>query len=344
MNRACLVTFLIGSLTFSLGMSGGTCNVDVGDVDLDVNQLGGDGGEPSPGGDPAPGGGVQTSLARRFGHAMTYDASRQEIVLFGGGTGGAFAGDETWAWDGSEWSQKSPDNKPSPRSFHAMAFDSARNVVVLFGGRDPGESFNDTWEWDGADWTRRTPAAVPPRLSSGQCAMAYDAARQVSVLCAGGTWEWDGANWIERTSSCPDEVMAYDAARQEVVAFGRQTWTWDGADWTERTPTTSPPERFRGVRVGSRHAMAYDSTRNVVVLFGGNDGAYLDDTWEWDGSNWSQQVRTDHPFKRIGHAMAYDSLSSVVVLFGGAHTGADGPETSNETWLWDGTTWHQRTP
>jgi hypothetical protein len=37
-------------------------------------------------------------------HAMTYDAARERVVLFGGGTGA----DELWEWDGARWTQVLP--------------------------------------------------------------------------------------------------------------------------------------------------------------------------------------------------------------------------------------------
>jgi hypothetical protein len=70
----------------------------------------------------------------RVGHAMTYDAGRQRVVLFGGDSlGGTLFGD-TWEWDGENWTQVQ-DIGPSARAFHAIAHDSSRNRIVLFGGR-----------------------------------------------------------------------------------------------------------------------------------------------------------------------------------------------------------------
>ena len=40
-----------------------------------------------------------TSPAARLQHAMTYDAARQQVVLFGGANATYFG--DTWAWDGS---------------------------------------------------------------------------------------------------------------------------------------------------------------------------------------------------------------------------------------------------
>src|SRR5580704_17181410 len=71
----------------------------------------------------------------REGHAMAYDSAHGQVVLFGGDTGtvNAFLND-TWVWDGTTWTQKSPQNSPPARYQHAMAYDSAHGQVVLFGG------------------------------------------------------------------------------------------------------------------------------------------------------------------------------------------------------------------
>ena len=112
--------------------------------------------------------------ARRY-HAMAYDAARQQILLYGGlvNSGGL---DDTWVWNGMNWTQHKLSTNPMRRRAHAMAYDAARQQVVLFGGCLSG---TDTWMWDGKNWTDVTPKApkVSPSARLGH-AMAYDAARQ----------------------------------------------------------------------------------------------------------------------------------------------------------------------
>jgi len=226
-----------------------------------------------------------TSPPYRYSHAMTYDAARQRVVLFGGYTHLVpFDLSDTWEWDGKNWTQAKPTTSPPARHSSAMVYDSARQRVVLFGGYDsvntgPG-ILGDTWEWDGKNWTQIKPTTSPP--ARGALAMAYDAARQRVVLFGGG----DGRGYLT------------------------DTWEWDGKNWTQIKPTTSPSAR-------RHHAMAFDSARNRVVLFGGyHSSGYLADTWEWDGKNWTQAKPTTSPSARYSHAMAYDSRGRTV-LFGG---------------------------
>jgi len=117
-----------------------------------------------------------TSPPARWGHAMAYDAVRQQIVLFGGFANG-YLGD-TWTWDGTTWTEHRVAS-PSPRYRAAIAYDAARGNVVLFGGWSGAAcdvdvytcpAMGDTWTWDGTAWTDRTPRGAvspPPPATSG---------------------------------------------------------------------------------------------------------------------------------------------------------------------------------
>jgi hypothetical protein len=88
--------------------------------------------------------------------AMVYDSTRGVMVLFAGFSQapGQFVFDDTWEWDGTDWTQVSPPTSPSARDSHGMAFDSRRGVAVLFGGcphkvcdLSAPDFLSDTWEW-----------------------------------------------------------------------------------------------------------------------------------------------------------------------------------------------------
>lgn len=210
--------------------------------------------------------------------AMTYDAVRREIVLFGGAGPAMF--NYTWVYRGTTWQRVYPKTSPPARAGHAMAYDAARRRVVLFGGQDRWGARNDTWEWDGSNWTQRITVMSPP--SRYDHAMAFDAARGRLVLFGG----FGGA--------CFDD-----------------TWVWLANTWI-RKPTTLMPRACRG------HAMAYDSRRQRIVLFGGHDGLQsLGHHWEWDGSAWAQRVMSVQPPARAFAAMAYHAAAQRMVLYGG---------------------------
>jgi hypothetical protein len=90
--------------------------------------------------------------------------------------------------------------------------------------------------------------------------------------------------------------------------------------------------------------MAYDAAHGQVVLFGGTDSTgYRNDTWVWNGMTWTQKTPANSPPLRSCQAMAYDAARREVVLFGG-YDSDDATRDRNDTWVWDGTNWTQKTP
>ncbi|MBK8975885.1 MAG: hypothetical protein IPM29_08150 [Planctomycetes bacterium] len=184
----------------------------------------------------------------RFGHAMAYDGTRGRVVMFGGRTrsGPVFLND-TWEWDGINWTPFTPAHSPSARMGHAMAFDPVSGRVLLFGGLPLGGPVaDDTWEWDGVDWSRLAPAHAP--TARMQATIATDLARSRIVLYGGydgtdlvDTAEWDGSDW--RILAVPVHpalpvlpAMATGPGGRHVVLFGgedtssiarAETW-WNG--------------------------------------------------------------------------------------------------------------------
>jgi uncharacterized protein (TIGR03437 family) len=292
----------------------------------------------------------KTSPPARDYQAMAYDSVANHVVMFGGYANSNFTElSDTWEYDGTNWTQQSPQTNPPERFQFAIAYDSTHQQTVIFGGQNPG-LLNDTWLWNNTNWTQAKPAANPPgRLGH---AMVYDSAHGQVVLFGGqgnagmvfnDTWVWDGTNWTQKSpqTSPPARnyhVMAYDSAHGQVVLFGgsdtngnifNDTWVWDGTNWTQKSPQTSPPSlQFAG--------MAFDAAHSQVVMFGGVVGSVFtgsstNQTWLWDGTNWTQQTPSASPPARQGLAMAFDSLHNQVVMFGGYST-----NYANDTWTWQG--------
>ena len=190
------------------------------------------------------------SPAARFGFGMAYDAARSKTVLFGGGNGqGDQVFNDTWEWDGTNWTKMNPLHSPPGREFFAMAYDAARQTTVLFGGLTPtGGILADTWLWNGSDWIQQAPLSSPSQRSGAS--MVYDSAHQQTLLFGG----------VASGESSADA----------------ETWVWDGTNWTERTAYISPSARFG-------YAMTFDPVHQQPVLFGGEDHNtnLQSDTWEW---------------------------------------------------------------
>ncbi len=228
----------------------------------------------------------------RFGHAASVDAGGARVILFGGAANGGVLQGDTWAWDGTSWSNlTSTSTGPVARQGHALALDPTRGRVVLFGGRGDAGLLDDTWTWDGAAWTTVVPATRPPGRSGH--ALAYDPDLDRVVLF-GGT---DGM--IERSD----------------------TWLWDGATWVEVVPVEQPD-----ARVG--HTLVFDPQRRQVVLFGGRAGATdLLDTWAFTSSTWEFLGTQASPPARSGHAATWDTRRGELVIMGGRAA-----SVLNDTW------------
>ncbi|HEY5240469.1 MAG TPA: kelch repeat-containing protein [Polyangiaceae bacterium] len=92
-----------------------------------------------------------------------------KLVMFGGDTlppsyGDWLSVDETWVWDGTDWTQEQPAQSPDPRSFAGMA--AAGGEILLFGGGKFGGDYAapaGTWTWDGAAWTEHPGGGPSPR-------------------------------------------------------------------------------------------------------------------------------------------------------------------------------------
>jgi hypothetical protein len=234
----------------------------------------------------------------REGHVMSYDSARGRTVLFGGYRTSGVVND-TWEWNGEEWTPVVPNTSPPSLYDAGMAFDEASGVTILFGGNySSGVYSNETWEWDGENWEKLVPPTSPsPR---GRFSLVYDKEREVIVLVGGiSTSEFD------------------------------ETWEWDGDNWNLVASGNAP-------QPATNYSLAYDEDRGVTVLFGGiSISARVGDTWEWDGSSWIKQESDPNISARVNAPMTYDATQHKVILFGG--DAPDG-HLADDTWTYGSTT------
>ena len=107
---------------------------------------------------------------------MAFDG--QNVVLFGGFGSQGWLND-TWVWDGINWTRKPAFTAPSPRVGHGMTFDGQE--LILFGDA------SDTWLWNGSQWSQVFPEPSP--IPGGKGGLVWDAVRQNAVFYDGsGTW------------------------------------------------------------------------------------------------------------------------------------------------------------
>lgn len=232
-----------------------------------------------------------SSPTARARAAMVFDRARGNIVLFGGNTGGATGfSSQTWTYDGTTWTQRTPATVPLGRYGAAMAYDQGRDVVVMFGGFVQSGSDNaEVWEWNGSNWTQRTWSGFAPQ-ARGAHRMVFDEALGETLLFGGyrtpaqttlaDCWSWNGTAWTQRAAgpgSLCDQAFAYDPTRQRAILQGglnivgstvttlSATWEWDGAGWTQRSTAVTPSAR-------SSSANDFDPINRRLIVGGGITG------------------------------------------------------------------------
>jgi hypothetical protein len=269
----------------------------------------------------------------RYGSVMATDPVRKRVLLFGGylspGLFGQVAND-SWEWDGSDWTQRFPVNAPTPRAFSAMAWCAASGRLVLYGGGGFGGGTADTWEWSGSDWVALQGATGPPPLA-GHGMAAERTSGGVLMLAASSTWLWSGSAWSQITGTQPTPQLGkpttthgprariwYSALEGRYPTLA-ETWEWTpSGGWVVR----AAEERFLG-GVG-----AYDAARDETVFV-------------TPLASMRTVVRTEEGYRlmqppvsppsRTNFALVYHSGRRQILLYGG--------NGKNDLWAWDGATW-----
>jgi len=169
----------------------------------------------------------------RFWHSMIYDSNRQRIVLFGGGDpDNAIYLNDTWDYDGSDWTPvTTPVSPPPPDVLAAMAYDAGRGQTVLT--FEDGSLHLATWEYDGSTWTEVDTPTSP--LGRWGHSMVYDSFNQHVMLFGGYSPHYASGSSLN------------------------DTWKYDGNDWTRiATPHTPTP--------GDQQAMSPGTIDGRIVL------------------------------------------------------------------------------
>ncbi len=127
-------------------------------------------------------------------------ASAAAALLFGGSSSNCDGGlcNDTWTFDGTQWTQEAPAVSPPPRASHVAAYDNRRGEVVLFGGNGADGALADTWAFRAGVWRDAAPAHAPPARFDG--AFAADTVRGRLFFFGGiqgvsathDLWEWRG--------------------------------------------------------------------------------------------------------------------------------------------------------
>lgn len=261
---------------------------------------------------------------RYFG-SMAYDQQRQVTVLYGGLSPTFFGAnylDDTWEWDGTNWTQVTTANSPGSYLGNpgvgeiCMAYDLVGQRTVLFGG----ELFQGivpapavTFEYDGTDWTQINTGTQPERRS------------QASLCTAptlGGVLLFGGTNFNNPPG--PNGEIVWN-----------DTWVYSSttSTWTQIVPNGPVPPARAGA------SLEFDPNTGLYVMHGGYDSTMtgltaLSDTWVFDGatSTWTDVTAAfgspTAPLLRFETALGPGGCT---VLFGGS-TAVFGT-LNNNTWI-----------
>jgi hypothetical protein len=258
------------------------------------------------------------------------------MLLYGGASSsGPSVANESWTWDGIDWTLTSSATFPTPKTNSSLSFDRARSRLVLFGSySSSGGTRDDTLEFDGTAWLDRTLHDHPLGRIYGDTVVYDDALGGIVLIdwYFRETWLWSGTSWTSLPTAhfpdgAPSDTVAYDRSRSRIVVVTASTigtWEFDGVDWIHRQPVTPTPDA---------RLLAYDAKRARVVLLSSGTPS----TWEWDGTDWSMRAAANANLP-YGSSMAFDEARGVTVLFGQGN----GPYP--ETWTWDGLGWTKKSP
>lgn len=249
------------------------------------------------------------------GHAACLDATRNEMLVFGGhATGSGLAS----AWSLSlgsspQWKRiDATGQPPSERWGHAAVFDPRGDRMLVFGGSSNSAFYlGDVWQLQRGTteaWTRLFPEGLEPTGRTEMSAV-YDSRRRRVIVFGGGT---AGADL--------EETWALNLEPE--------------LRWTHLTTSGSPGTHFE-------HEAVYDSLQDRMLVwdgFRGVGGSQVEDVWELsfltEPPTW-RRLLPDGPFpaERAYSASAFDPARNRILIFGGFTPGMGG-DTFDWTDTW----------
>ncbi|MCI4350491.1 MAG: PKD domain-containing protein [Thermoplasmata archaeon] len=246
----------------------------------------------------------------RWYYSMTWDAADNYVLLFGGrNTSTDF--NDTWTFNGTNWTKINTTVAPPPMTSGRIAYDVADGFVWMYGGYSimPGapSKYNATWTYKAGLWSNITAnvtgAPVDPHTVNYA---AYDSTDKYVVLyggnqpapnfnCSltGNTWRYVNGTYVDLTSgltsappvSMGSRMMGDDPAFKGVILYGgwdgsycgysNQTWLFHGGNWTNLNVSYNPGPIWDG-------PCAADPAADSLLLFSGNIGyAQSSATWNF---------------------------------------------------------------
>jgi hypothetical protein len=242
---------------------------------------------------------------------MVWDGAGGYVLLFGGRDASTDFND-TWAFNGTAWTNLGSSHAPPPLTSGRVAYDARDHDVFLYGGYSimaGAPSYYDfTWTFARGTWTNITSKVLGAPSDPHVVTYAtYDDAIGKLLLFGGN---------LAGTPTC------------SATGF---TWTFAHDRFTNLSSglATAPP-----LGQGSR-MMVYDPLQAGVLLYGGWDGpncpSFSNQTWVLHAGSWTQLPLTTGPGPLWDGAMAADQGKGKVLVFGG-NTAPYSSAQTNATW------------
>jgi hypothetical protein len=249
-----------------------------------------------------------------------------QVVLFGGLDASGSATNDTWDFDGVDWTLRAPSSAPPA----PPAGDDV--VMTTHAGEAWLVSSAGTWSWDGTRWlSRAAPSASGP--SRGALALGEHGGTLTAVEFGVDptfvirAFDWTATGWLERpaptvppgrvrtsATTLVDALVVFGGSNPSGAVSLSDFWSWDGTAFKPIVSRAIPSPRARG---------AMTTTADGALLFGGVGEVALDDTWRWDGTRWlsiTSGALGTRPPARFGAALV--GLAGGAVLFGGTTIGS----------------------
>lgn len=236
-----------------------------------------------------------TSPPPSQGAVMAYNPPTRTVVLFSGVGNGYAAGtskpfDETWIWNGRNWSKRHPRTSPPRAHNFVFSLDPSSGNDILFGGCNTSGCNNATWQWNGHTWRQIHTAHSPPPMSN-------------EILTSSGVGS--GLVLYGGVKCHPGSLKQ---SRTKTV-----TWIWRGDDW-HAVRVTPRPLRYTG-------GAAAPAGTEGAIMFGGRRTeppvGMSKATWLWRRTRWYRVQVNRIPKPRQTALLVYDSANEEDVLFGG---------------------------
>jgi len=205
------------------------------------------------------------------------------MVSIGSNLYGSFTGAGIWGYNGTNWTQVTP-NTPA-----MMAVSGSTLYGAFVGG--------GIWMWNGTNWTQATPNT--PTM------MAVSGGTLYGAFTGGGIWQYNGTTWSQVTPNTPTIMVATGSNLYGAFAGGG-IWEWNGTTWSQVTPNTPTIMAVSG-----------------SILYGAFTGGGI---WGYNGTTWSQVTPNTPTMMAVSGSILYGAFAG-----GGI-------------WGYNSTNWTQATP